>query len=236
MNIGVGRLQNAPRSETAYMNLEQALANSPYPGRGLLLGRTDYGLVALYWVTGRSEASRQRQFVSRGTGLHIEEASGAGDDPLRHYQAAGIFGRHLVVGNGRHVDEIGIGLGSDSALTLLESLEPEPDPPIFTPRIAAVVDLMSDAAVCGAAVRALDGSTDHNMLSTNEFPLGTGVLLVTHQGAVAEPASWAVPTWIELAPSLEEQVASTWDALDGELRVGLASCVVGSLWNIDRQI
>jgi IMP cyclohydrolase len=226
----------ARTSETAYMDIEQALANSPYPGRGLLVGRTDYGLVALYWVTGRSEASRRRRFVSRGTGLHIEDASGADDDPLRHYQAAGIFGRHLVVGNGRHVDEIGLGLADQPAQTLLGSLEPEPDPPIFTPRIAAVVDLMSDAAICGAAVRSLDGSTDHNVLSTDEFPLGTGVVLSTYQGSVTEPSSWAAPTWIELAPSLEEQVATVWDALDAELRVGLASCVVGSIWNVDRQV
>jgi IMP cyclohydrolase len=217
------------------MDIEQALANSPYSGRGLLVGRTDYGLVALYWVTGRSEASRRRRFASRGTGLHVEDTSGAEEDPLRHYQAAGIFGRHLVVGNGRHVDEIGLGLGDQPAQALLGSLEPEPDPPIFTPRIAAIVDLMSDAAIYGAAIRSPDGSTSHNVLSTDEFPLGSGVVLATYQGSVAEPAAWATPTWIELAASLEEQVASVWEALGGELRVALASCVVGSLWNIDRQ-
>jgi IMP cyclohydrolase len=217
------------------MDLEQVLVNSPYPGRGLLVGRTDYGLVALYWVTGRSEASRQRRFVPRGTELHIEGTSGADDDPLRHYQAAGIFGRYLVVGNGRHVGEIGLGLSDHAATALFEMVDPEPDPPLFTPRIAAVVDLMNDAATCGAAMRSLDGSTDHQMLSTDEFPLGAGVLLATYRGSVTEPSAWGVPTWVELAPSLEEQVATTWDALDGELRVGLASCVVGSLWNVDRQ-
>jgi IMP cyclohydrolase len=217
------------------MDLKQALSDSPYPGRGLLVGRTDYGLVALYWVTGRSEASRQRRFVPRGTELHIESTSGAHDDPLRHYEAAGIFGRYLVVGNGRHVGEIGAGLVDHSAAALIESLDPEPDPPIFTPRIAAIVDLMADAAVFGAAVHVLDGSIDHQTLSTEEFPLGAGVLLTTYRGSVTEPSAWAVPTWVELDPSLEEQVATTWDALDDKLRVGLASCVVGSLWNIDRE-
>src|ERR1700728_2021324 len=118
------------------MDLEKALADSPYPGRGLLVGRTDYGLVALYWVTGRSEASRERRFVPRGTELHIEGTSGADDDPLRHYQAAGIFGRHLVVGNGRHVGDMGLGLADDSATPPPQPLDPEPDPPLFTPRIA----------------------------------------------------------------------------------------------------
>jgi IMP cyclohydrolase len=194
-------------------------------------------VVALYFVTGRSDASRQRRFVPRGTGLHIEDdTGGGGDDPLRHYQAAGIFGGQLVVGNGRHVDEVGLGLADQPASRLIDALEPEPDPPIFTPRIVSIVGLMHEAATFGAAVHSVDGSTRHNALSTDEFPLGNGVLLATYQGPVAEPSAWATPTWVDLAPSLEEQVAMTWDALDSGLRVGLASCVIGSIWNVDHQI
>lgn len=218
------------------MDLAQALAGSPYPGRGLLVGRTDYGLVSLYWITGRSEASRQRQFIPRGIELQVEDASEANEDPLRHYQAAGIFGRYLVVGNGRHVEEIGSGLSERSAPELLELLEPEPAPPIFTPRIAAVVHLSKETATFGSATRNPDGSTNHNAFSTDDFELGTGVLLATYQGSAEQPSAWGVPTWVELAPSLEELIATTWDALDNGLRVALASCVVGSLWNVDRQI
>jgi hypothetical protein len=73
-------------------------------------------------------------------------------------------------------------------------------------------------------------------LATDDFELGTGVLLATYQGSVEQPSPWGVPTWVELAPTLEEQVSTTWDVLDDGLRVALASCVLGSLWNVDRQI
>ena len=218
------------------MDLARALANSPYPGRGLLVGRSDYGLVALYWISGRSEASRRRRLVTRGTELHVEHVSGDRTDPLRHYQAAGIFQHHFVVGNGRHVAEIGKGLADRSASELLELLEPEPDPPIYTPRIAAVVHLSSEAATFGAATSSPEGPTSHNLLTTDDFDLGTGLLLATYHGSAEQPSPWGIPTWVEFAPTLEEQISMTWDVLDGELRVALASCVLGSLWNIDHQI
>lgn len=223
-------------SETSHVDLAQALASSPYPGRGLLIGRSDYGLVALYWITGRSVASRQRQFTTRGTELHVGDISGVNEDPLRHYQAAGIFQRYFVVGNGQHISEIGAGLSGHSAPELLGLLEPEPDPPIFTPRIAGVVHLSREAATFGAASRSPDGSTNHNVLLADDFALGTGVLLTTYRGSAEQPSAWGVPTWVELAPTLEEQVSTTWDALNDRLRIALASCVVGSIWNIDRQI
>jgi IMP cyclohydrolase len=218
------------------MDLTQTLGDAPYPGRGLIVGRTDYGLFSIYFVTGRSKASRQRKFVTDGTtDLRIEDSSGAGDDPLRHYRAAGIFGRFLVVGNGRHVDSIGDALANQTVAETFTALEPEPDPPIYTPRIAAVVELATDTTTLGGAVRTTDGTTEHHAVSESEFPIGTGILITTYRGPVAEPSAWAVPTWIDLEETLDEQIAVTWDVLDPELRVGLASCVVGSVWSVDRQ-
>jgi hypothetical protein len=98
------------------------------------------------------------------------------------------------------------------------------------------VHLSNERVAIGAASRASDGSTSHQTLVLDDFALGSGVLVATYRGSVAEPEAWGVPISIELAPTLEEQVSMTWDALDDGLRVALASCVVGSLWNVDMQI
>ncbi len=49
--------------------------------------------------------------------------------------------RHgLVVGNGDHVEQLAKALDNGASLTAaLEDVEPEPDPPIRTPRIGAVI-------------------------------------------------------------------------------------------------
>src|SRR5579871_4654680 len=50
--------------ETAAAQLQQSICSNPYPGRGLLVGRSatleDWLLV--YWIMGRSEQSRNRRF------------------------------------------------------------------------------------------------------------------------------------------------------------------------------
>ena len=50
--------------ETAAANLQERLAENPYPGRGILQGRSPEGdWVQVYWIMGRSANSRNRVFV-----------------------------------------------------------------------------------------------------------------------------------------------------------------------------
>lgn len=221
--------------QTACVNITRALGSSPYPGRGLIIGRSDEGLFGIYFLTGRTAASRQRRLVASCTNLSVESTTSGQEDELRHYRAAGLFGRHLIVGNGRHVDELGGKAGDIPDARVLSSLDPEPDAPIHTARIAAIIDLESQSLLVGAARRTPHGSTDHIGVSTDDVRLGTGILIATYVGPVAAPRTWAAPTWIDVESSLEAQASSTWDALDSELRVGLASCVLGSAWSVKLQ-
>ena len=52
-------------------DLTQLLRANPYPGRGILLGRSADGLhaVAAYFIMGRSENSRNRVFVETEDGI-----------------------------------------------------------------------------------------------------------------------------------------------------------------------
>ncbi len=59
--------------EIAQSNFEQHLANNPYPGRGLVLGKADENTwLMIYWIMGRSTNSRNRRFVVEGSTLRTE--------------------------------------------------------------------------------------------------------------------------------------------------------------------
>lgn len=127
----------------------EVLRSRPYPGRGCLAARTTSGtLCFVYFLTGRSDASRNRRLVKLANGdVAVHGGSvGADRDPLRHYIAAASRGRWVAVGNGDHVAAIAdrLARGADP-LTAWSTHTYEPDHPIYTPRIflalnTAVVD------------------------------------------------------------------------------------------------
>ena len=52
-------------------NLQEELASTSYPGRGIIIGRSEDGKKAViaYFIMGRSENSRNRVFVAEGDGV-----------------------------------------------------------------------------------------------------------------------------------------------------------------------
>ena len=68
------------------ISLAQELRENSYPGRGIILGRSEDGTsaVAAYFIMGRSENSRNRIFVEDGQGIRtqaIDSLCGKGDKP-----------------------------------------------------------------------------------------------------------------------------------------------------------
>ena len=53
------------------LSLEQELKNNDYPGRGIVIGRSEDGTKAVtaYFIMGRSSNSRNRVFVTEGEGI-----------------------------------------------------------------------------------------------------------------------------------------------------------------------
>ena len=56
------------------MSLEQELKSNSYPGRGIVIGRSDDGTKAVtaYFIMGRSANSRNRVFVVDGEGIRTQ--------------------------------------------------------------------------------------------------------------------------------------------------------------------
>jgi len=203
--------------------LAAVLSDRPYPGRVIIVARTTAGLACAYAATGRSEASRQRRIRLVDDGdLLVEPTVGDASDPLRHYRAVRRIDRFFVLGNGSQVDPVADRIAAGAVPSAaLEELEYEPDPPIFTPRITAVVAdddrVWLAAAHRGSAERE---SADTIVTRAGELAVGDGLLLSTYRGAVSEPVTNRVPVPITTtAASHAELARQLWYGLDAERRV-----------------
>ena len=59
------------------MSITEALGGNEYPGRGILLGKSEDGnnAAVAYFIMGRSDNSRNRVFVEDGKGLRTKAVS-----------------------------------------------------------------------------------------------------------------------------------------------------------------
>ncbi|MEW6554386.1 MAG: IMP cyclohydrolase [Actinomycetota bacterium] len=167
-------------------DLSGVLAANPYPGRGVLCACCGDGSVAAgYFVTGRSEASREREIrLTDGGELAVAARGDAGFDPLRHYIAATASPDWLVFGNGAQVSTVAGRLArGDGPAPALDGLEHEPDGPIYTDRITAVMRRpQGNLAVIGAARRSTVSAarSDIVTMTVRDLHPGRGVLLTTY--------------------------------------------------------
>jgi IMP cyclohydrolase len=207
--------------------IDEVLASRPYPGRGVLVVRTlDGSRCFVYFLTGRSEASRWRKLVVLDGGdVAVEDSSEQGaSDPLRHYVAAVARGNVVVVGNGSHVTPLAEALSD--GISPVQAFAPhsyEPDGPVFTPRIwAAATPTEGAGLVLGSVARGnrSDGAPDHALWSVGPLGTGSGLLLSTYDGDRQTLRSAHLPLDIATnARDMTEVLAELWSALDQAVRV-----------------
>ena len=128
------------------ISLAQELQENAYPGRGIVLGRSEDGTkaVAAYFIMGRSENSRNRIFVEEGEGIRTQayDPSKLTDPSLIIYAPVRVLGHRTIVTNGDQTDTVYEGM--EKSLTFEQSLrsrEFEPDAPNYTPRISGLMEL-----------------------------------------------------------------------------------------------
>jgi IMP cyclohydrolase len=190
---------------------------SDYPGRGLVVRwGLEGNLEWLYFVTGRSKSSRDRQARRVGDAVLIEPTNAVESDPLRHYTCARPFVEGLVVGNGDHVDVLvdlldgGVELGA-----ALVEIDPEPDPPIHTPRIGAVLTKTSATVF---AVTQREGVIERRVA---DVPQRQNLVAVqtTYEGAIQEPAGSAPFHLLTSDLPFDRLTDALWSSLSLDLRV-----------------
>ena len=126
------------------LSLEQELKGNAYPGRGIVIGKSEDGKYAVtaYFIMGRSENSRNRVFVTEGEGIRTQayDPSKLTDPSLIIYAPVRVLGKETIVTNGDQTDTVYEGVST--GLTFEQSLrsrEFEPDAPNYTPRISGML-------------------------------------------------------------------------------------------------
>ena len=212
------------------MELAGLLRENPYPGRGIMIGRSEDGAYAVtaYFIMGRSKNSRNRVFVTEGEGIRTEafDPSKMEDPSLIIYAPVRVFGNTTIVTNGDQTDTVYDGLAA--GLTFEESLRCrtfEPDGPNFTPRISGVMNVK-------------DGKFDYALSilkSNNGDPAYTRRFTYSYEAAPGEghfistyvtdgnplPSFEGEPKRVGVSGSIDEFTAQVWEALNEDNKVSL---------------
>jgi IMP cyclohydrolase len=203
------------------------LAGNDYPGRGLVLARTvRQGICVVYFMTGRSPASRDRVLVREGDALYARSRSATGFDPLRHYRAVTIGPDCCVIGNGDQVDAVTANLKTLPPAAAVQGIEFEPDPPLRTPRITAVVP-REPGPMLIARSRASVLDPERTLVTTvtaDDFEPGRGLLTTTYLSWDQEVISTSHPPAevAVTATDADELLDIVWSALPADLRFAAA--------------
>lgn len=199
-----------------------------YPGRGIAVHRHHDGRVEwLYFLSGRSDASRQRTLHAIADRVTVVPIDAGAHDDLRHYSCVRSLGPTLVIGNGDHVDHLADGiLAGRTVADLLDGIDPEPDPPINTARIAVVASGNATgseelAPILVLATRfASDGT--RRLLEPVDLAAGEGLVIHTYGGGVDDVTTDAEIHRFDAGGPGTDVAGRLWHALDPELRVAVA--------------
>lgn len=212
-------------------NFARQVEANPYPGRGLVVGRDDFGdFVLVYWIMGRSENSRNRRFVADAGTLRTEPVDPAKvEDPsLIIYEAMLELPGVQVASNGDQTRTIADALaGGGTFEGALSTREREPDAPNYTPRISGMIDLRAAKPSIGLSILKASpfdpSQTDRFYYRPALPPPGYGLGLTTYASDGSPlPSFSGEPLMLPCAGTPEEIRDRYWSSLNAENRVALA--------------
>ena len=211
------------------LDLKNILTGHPYPGRGIVLGRTPDSKKAViaYFIMGRSENSRNRIFEVTADGIRTRafDESKMVDPSLIIYHPVHIVGEDTVVTNGDQTDTVMEGLkAGKSYIEALRTRCYEPDPDNYTPRISGVV--AKDGSYCLSILKSADGdpSCNHRFFYEYDAPLaGEGRFIHTYQENLDPlPSFEGEPRRVAItAPDAKTLASEIWTNLNADNKVSL---------------
>ena len=213
------------------LSLAEELKNNAYPGRGIVIGKSEDGkkAVTAYFIMGRSENSRNRIFVEDGQGIRTQafDPSKLTDPSLIIYAPVRVLGNKIIVTNGDQTDTIYDGM--DKQLTFEQSLrcrEFEPDAPNYTPRISGILHMGNGGFNYAMSIlKSNNGNPDSCQRYTFAYEnpaAGEGRFIHTymHDGNPL-PSFEGEPKLVGISGGIDEFTDMLWENLNPENKVSL---------------
>ncbi len=209
-------------------DIQKELSENPYPGRGIILGRSEDGEKAAiaYFIMGRSENSRNRIFVEDGNGIKTQafDPEKLEDPSLIIYSPVRVLGQTTIVTNGDQTDTIYEFMKNERTFeAALRTRTFEPDGPNFTPRISGLVDVDGDYKL--SILKSAEGNSDsaHRYFFEYDSPVsGQGHFIHTYEGdGNPLPSYEGEPTLVDIKGDIDFFTETIWKSLNAENKVSL---------------
>lgn len=212
-------------------SLVNELSGCDYPGRGIVIGRSEDGTKAVtaYFIMGRSENSRNRVFVEDGEGIRTQafDPSKLSDPSLIIYAPVRVLGDKTIVTNGDQTDTV-YDLMKEGK-TFEESLrtrEFEPDGPNYTPRISGLMTVSSGKYEYAMSIlKSHNGNPDQCDRYTFSYDApvaGEGHFIHTYKkDGNPLPSFEGEPTWVKISGNIDEFTDMIWNNLNQDNKVSL---------------
>ncbi len=213
------------------LNIFDELKNNAYPGRGIVIGKSEDGKSAAtaYFIMGRSTNSRNRVFVEDGNGIRTEahDPSLLEDPHLIIYAPVRVLDNKTIVTNGDQTDTIyDLMKAGKTFEESLRTREYEDDAPNYTPRISGIIEKSdNDFAFSMSILKSSNGNPvcceRHTYTYDNPIPgdgrfihtyIGNGNPLCSFEG---EPKRVAIPN------DIDEFAKGLWESLNTDNKVSL---------------
>ncbi len=212
-------------------NLCELLRANPYPGRGIMIGRSEDGAFAVtaYFIMGRSSNSRNRVFTEEGEGIRTQafDPSKMEDPSLIIYAPVRVLGSDTIVTNGDQTDTIYDGIAAGKTFEQsLRCREFEPDAPNYTPRISGIMHVENgEYDYCMSILKSSRGdasSCQRYTFSYSPAVPGEGRFISTYvSDGNPLPSFEGEPVPVTVSGTIDEVTDSIWNALNEDNKVSL---------------
>ena len=215
----------------AISTAKDLLSPNPYPGRGIILGKTPNGECAVfaYFIMGRSDNSRNRVFTKgENESVFTEpyDPSRVEDPSLIIYAPVRRVGNNVIVTNGDQTDTVRDGLLSGlSFSSALESRTFEPDAPNLTPRISGMITFDSgDFSYQMSILKSADpiGSACNRFTYAYTPIYGLGHFIHTYmEDGNPLPTFTGEPERVAIPDDIDAFTEEIWSSLNSENKISL---------------
>ena len=213
------------------IDIYEELKSNPYPGRGIIIGKSADGknAVTAYFIMGRSVNSRNRVFTETSDGIKTEayDPTLLTDPHLIIYSPVRVLGNKTIVTNGDQTDTIYELMDKQQTFEqALRTREFEDDAPNYTPRISGIMHIEDDTYNYAMSIlKSAGGNPESCERFTYSYtnPLnGEGRFIHTYMGdGDPLPSFEGEPKKISIPNDINEFSDSLWNSLNEDNKVSL---------------